>query len=271
MPKLSATRTYADNQSPVQSDFDAFIDDIEILVNTIQLDDDNFQDGGIDGGLFLQDSTVNPAVIRNNNITTAKIADNAVTTAKLDDDAVTTAKIAANAVTQAKASILSGYLPTGSVQMFHTFNGTVSYPRGWMLCNGDIVNETNYDAIHGAGAYTADSVASSPLLSKNLPDMADKFAVGVADTTKDGSSAITSVGNTGNQVDLSHTHDTTHDHTTGVGDILVPPGSDVFAGPQPIGQPIRAEDDAATTASSLSATQSIQPDSVRVLYILKVV
>lgn len=279
MPNLSATRTYADNRSPVQSDFDAFIDDIEILVNTIQLDDENFQAGGIDASTKFVNESIDPNQIRNNNVTSAKIADGAVNTAAIQDNAVTTAKLANAVVDEAVTNITAGYLPPGAVQMFHTFDGTVSYPRGWMLCNGNVVNQTNYDAIHGAGAYTADNVANSPLLSKNLPDMSGHYAIGVADTTKDGSSTISTVGNVGHEIDIRHTHDVDHEHAYGIADdnttsditfagtgnahsaVTGGTGNLVESGPASV----------TTTNQSLSDQQSIQPDSIQVLYILKVI
>lgn len=270
MPKLSATRTYADNQSPVQSDLDAFIDDIEILVNTIQLDDDNFQTGGIDGDTKLIDSTITANQIRNNNITSAKLASNSVTTEAIQDGAVTAAKIADTQVDEDVTSVLAGYLTPGFVEMFHSFNSTVSIPRGWMLCNGDTVDQTNYDAIHGAGAYTTDGVAGSPLLNKNLPAMSDRYAVGVSDTTKDGSSAITAVGNTNHEIDLSHTHDTSHNHVVGTGVSEQLDGTGTFASPTNGGD-ILTDNYEETSSSTLSSTTDIQPESIEFLYIIKVV
>lgn len=274
MPKLSVTRTYADNQSPVQSDFDAIIDDIEILVNTILLDDDNFQTGGIDAETKLIDGTIQANQIRNNNVTSEKIADGTVANSNFADEAVTTAKIAAATISETQTSILAGYLPPGAVQMFHSFDSTVSYPRGWMLLDGSVVNETNYDVIHGSGAYVADSVASSALLDKTLPDMTDKYAIGVLDTTKDGSGAVDSVGNTGSTVDLTHTHETSHKHS-----LLTSTRQNAVSATQVIaavttdglGDEVKSGNRDITSSSTLSATQSIRPESIEVLYIIKVV
>lgn len=115
------------------------------------------------------------------------------------------------------ADDLATMAAVGEVKMFHTFNGTVSVPRKWMILNGDVVNQTNYDAIHGSGAYVSDGVASSAILSKNLPAMASKYPVGANSTTQSGSSAITYVGNSSNQVNLQHDH-TMSGHTHGTGD-----------------------------------------------------
>lgn len=113
-----------------------------------------------------------------------------------------------------KANIVTGYFVCGQIIMFHDFNGTVSPGQGWMLCNGDVVNSTNYDALHSAGDWTT-YIGSSPLSGLNLPDFADRYPIGKDATTQDGSVAITSVGNASNQTDSSHTHNVTtsnHNH-----------------------------------------------------------
>lgn len=267
MPKLDVTKNYADNQSPVESDFDAIIDDIEVLLNTVKLDDDNFMDGGITASTKIQPATISAGQIRNNNITTAKINDENVTTDKLQDDSVTTAKIAANAITSQEASELSGKMPVGAVRMFHTFNSSVAVPRGWMVCNGNIVNETNYDSLHGVGTYTTDGISGSAILSKTLPNMNGKYAIGVEATTKDGAGAIASVGNTSNQADLSHTHDTSHDHTVNSSDPRT--GFGVGSPEWDIG--LTTAETNVESSSGLSATTDIQPESIQVLFIMRVI
>ena len=269
MPRLNVTRTYADNQSPVQSDIDAIVDDIEILVNTILLDDDNFQDEGIDASLKLQDETIEANQIRNNNITTAKLSDGAVTNSKIESQAITTAKIVDSAVSQIKTNPVAGFLPAGAVEMFHSYGGAVSYPRGWMLCNGNVVNEANYDAIHGAGAYDADSVAASPLNNKTLPDMDNRYAVGVSATVKDGSIEITAVGNEDHQIDLSHTHTSNHRHTIGAGGNAEIINGEIWANSED--GIMRTEYVEETSNSSLSSAQSIKPESHEFMFIIRVV
>lgn len=41
--------------------------------------------------------------------------------------------------------------------------------RGWMYCDEKVINQENYDAIHGPGSYLMDQVASSPIAGKRLP------------------------------------------------------------------------------------------------------
>jgi hypothetical protein len=182
----------------------------------------------------------------------------------------------------------------GEIKEIHTFNGLIPIPSGWMIMNGDIVNETNYDAIHGAGAYVTDGVASSVLLSKNLPDMIGKYSVAVAATTQDGSGAITSVGNIANQSDISHTHaGASHNHlwndyvasgsnTYNSGGSLVAynsigqtqsNGAGLFragGGDVTVGDAYTSNA-SGTTSSGGSATQSIQPESIEVIKIMKVI
>ena len=62
----------------------------------------------------------------------------------------------------------------GEIKQFHSFNGAIQIPRGWMQCNGDVINEANYDAIHGAGSYVADGIADLVLNGKHTPDLIDR-------------------------------------------------------------------------------------------------
>lgn len=112
-----------------------------------------------------------------------------------------------------KAEITTGYFVPGDLKFFHDFDGLLTPGQGWMKCNGDIVNETNYDAIHGAGSWAA-YIGSSPLNGKNLPDCNDKYLVGSDTTTQDGASPITTVGNASHSITTSnHTHTTpNHNH-----------------------------------------------------------
>jgi len=198
-----------------------------------------------------------------------------ISTGQIADGAITNEKLAPTAQT-----------PAGSVQMFHTFNGTVTIPRGWMILNGDIVNEANYDAIHGAGAYTTDNIGSSALLTKNLPDMVDRYSVGVESTTQSGAAPITSVGNAGSTINLQHDHeagDLASLFSFNAGNDLVyrtigasswtstrfltatAVGSTGVSG---LTSGIEVSGD---TANSLSTSQSIEPDSIELIYIIKVI
>ncbi len=118
MPQLDARREYADGTILFAADLDAIIDDIETLLNSTKLNDDNIQDGGITGSTKLVDGSVSAGKLATNAVTTVKIEDDAVTAAKVADGAidlaaklgssvVTTIKINDLAVTTAKLDDLS--------------------------------------------------------------------------------------------------------------------------------------------------------------------
>lgn len=278
MPTLVVTKSYSDGAVLTEDMLDDLADSVETFVNITKLDDQNLQDAAV---------------------TSDKIATSAITTAKIDNDAVTTSKIANDAVTAAKMANVDAPF-VGEIRMMHTFNTTLSLPRGWMKCNADVVNQTNYDALHGGGAYTTDGIAASPLLNKNLPSALSKYPVGVSTTTQTGSSAITYVGNASNQVNLSHTH-TTPDHnhlwydekgngvadasfdingdgldisidsdTGGAGDNAISVITKTGAA-EHLGNNFYTQDANPTTNSSGSSTQSIQPHSFEVIYLIKVI
>lgn len=263
MATLDVRRLYSDGEVLTEAQIDAIREDIEELFNTTRINDDNIQNSGLTGSSVLGDGSVSTDKFEDDSIISAKIVDDAVTTAKLNDDAVTTAKIAANAVTAAKLHSL--FLPSeeGAIRLFHTYNSTVDVPRGWMICNGDVVNETNYDAIHGSGAYSEDGISSSNLLSKNLPDMANLFAVGTNDTTQDGASAITSVGNTDSEIDVSHTH-TLSSHTHGPDDPADTGGNTAIVTTSLASQTFGMSDE-------LSSALNIEPESIDFLFLVRVI
>lgn len=120
-----------------------------------------------------------------------------------------------------RAHIAAGYWSLGDIKMHHSYNGLVGPGEGWMLCDGRVINEVNYDAEHGAGAW-ATYVGSSSLEGLVLPNMTGKYPVGAATTTQDGTTTITSVGNTSHTVNIEHTHTINdHNHTQGPHDHTV--------------------------------------------------
>lgn len=105
-----------------------------------------------------------------------------------------------------RAYIASGYWSIGDVKMHHSFNATKGPGQGWMLCDGRLINETNYNTEHGAGAW-ATYVGTSALDGKYLPNMTDKYPIGADATTQTGAAAITSVGNPNHSASIpSHGH-----------------------------------------------------------------
>lgn len=107
-----------------------------------------------------------------------------------------------------KAFISSGHLFLGAIKMKYRYT-SVSVPidKGWMLCDGRIITEANYDAEHGAGSWVSHGVAASSIAGKYLPNFDAKYLRGVlgdATQTQDGNSAITTVGAA--SVSVGHTH-----------------------------------------------------------------
>jgi hypothetical protein len=179
----------------------------------------------------------------------------------------------------------------------HTFNGAVTPGQGWFPCDGSIINEANYNAIHGAGSW-AEYIGTSILDGKYSPSMNNKYLVGASSTAQDGSSAITSVGNSSHQVDLQHTHTTpNHNHRW-----YIPQGSsddnifDVNGTQRDISEASRTglgidvisgaglsnsaattsalytgNEGAGTTGNGGSTTQSVQPESVQAVYYIRII
>lgn len=194
-----------------------------------------------------------------------------------------------------KAFIKSGYWSVGDIKMHHSYNGAAGPGHGWMLCDGDVINETNYDAEHGAGTWDT-YVGSSPLDGKYLPNMTGRYPVGAATTTQNGSVAITGVGNTSHQVNLQHTHTiANHNHQwlendpggggfwTFGSDGLAEQISTTGSGARTILYDTNASSETSwdedaytnntslTPANSLSTTQSIQPESIEVQYYMRII
>lgn len=213
MPTLTITKSYQDDQVLNAADLDNIIDDIEALLNTDGLNDSNIQSAGITASSKIKSATLTTAKFQDSSVTGLKIAPSAITTAKIATDAVTTAKLRDGELLAENFADTSGLAPVGAMCEFHTFNGTLSIPRGWMVLDGDVVNETNYDAQHGSGAYATDGVVNSPLLGKHLPSKISRYSIGAASTTESGGSAIATVGTASNSLDLGHTHSFTgHTH-----------------------------------------------------------
>lgn len=174
----------------------------------------------------------------------------------------------------------------GEIKSYHSYNGTIVIPRGWMQCNGDVINSTNYDFLHGAGSYVSDGIGDMLLAGKYTPNLTNRYLIGAATTTASGSSTIGTTGNASHQINLTHSH--THSHiwhnyfadnapsrdgqaasltgTTGsngsLGIVLGPKDSSTVLAST------SSTDSNSTT--NLSSTQSIKPESIEVIYIIRV-
>lgn len=211
-----------------------------------------------------------------------------------------------------KAFIASGYWDAGDIKAHHTYDGATPVGQGWFPCDGTIINETNYDAIHGAGSWAA-YVGSSPLDGKYAPDLEDKYLVGSNVTNDNGSVSIPSVGNSGSTVNLQHSHTVnshthtgpSHTHRWTVFDINGFSGG-TFASNGSTAVPYNANTDTSTsltnvalvggtnakfgvdgyvensgtgstgaaspsTNNALITTQDIRPESIRVIYYIRII
>lgn len=197
-----------------------------------------------------------------------------------------TASLGASATNWLKAFISSGYWSLGDIKMHHSYNATVPIGEGWMLCDGRQVTQAAYDTEHGAGHW-ATFVGSSGLLNKFLPDFTSRYPTGAATTTETGAGAIASVGRAGNLVSLTHNHtwyvangaaaaDDTF-NSSGIAKTIDNTGVFKAAGPDTAiniaAAQVIACDGAGRfyTDQNLSASFSIQPDSIQVQYYMRII
>lgn len=104
-----------------------------------------------------------------------------------------------------KMNVASGYFKPGDIKWRHSYNGTVTVSQGWMLCDGREVTKDNYDTEHGAGSWDL-YIGVSAIQNKKLPNLIDRYAKGVDDTTQNGDAAITSVGTANHLYVTDHAH-----------------------------------------------------------------
>lgn len=191
----------------------------------------------------------------------------------------------------------------GRIVAHHTFNGAAPYGPGYMLCDGDIINQTNYDAQHGSGAYVRDQVALSPLNGKYVPNLVSKYLTGAASTTQTGGSAVTSVGNASHSSTTSghvhsgpsHTHRWYNVQASGVDDnawtsngftsqpvtsttkasgffgIGIGNGSVGGTDALALGDDMYTQLSGTANTGSATATVNVRPESIEVLYLIKVI
>ncbi len=191
-----------------------------------------------------------------------------------------------------RAEIASGQWILGDIKAHHTYNGAAPIGHGWMLCDGRVITEANYNTEHGANTW-ATYISSSPLLNKYLPGLTNKYLVGAATTTQDGSGVITGVGNDSHQINIAHTHTVdghTHDMANHTHTLAAAGGSDYSASHSAPYSPYVGGGDPAegwaitsppstntsgsagpATNSALSTTQSIQPQSIQVQYYMRII
>jgi hypothetical protein len=171
------------------------------------------------------------------------------------------------------AKIKCGYLLQGTLKFFYDYAGLLVIPQGWMLCNGDLVNETNYEAQAGrvAGDWNK-YVGLRPFENLYLPSLNSKYLIG-GTTTQSGQSAITFTGNAGHTINLEHNHTSplSMGNDNGAGAVEGTLGS------YPNGrraEPYQANNSHAhsvTVANSLSTAQTIQPKSIKAKIYMRII
>lgn len=175
----------------------------------------------------------------------------------------------------------------GEIRAFHSFNGVIPIPRGWMQCDGSVIGSSAYDAIHGSGAYASDGIASLLLHGKYTPNLTNKYIVGSASTTQDGTSTITSVGNASHQINIQHSHSHSHIWHTYESDIspskdgagtnlsVDSSGGSSWKGISLVDKSSNSTlgitgNTNTNAADALSTTQSVQPESIQFIHIIRV-
>jgi hypothetical protein len=160
--------------------------------------------------------------------------------------------------------IASGHLHLGMIKYKYDYNGTVSIEPGWFPCDGTVINETNYDAIHGAGKWDAD-IVTSPLDGKYSPDLDEVFLVSTTGDTEDGAAPISTVGLSANTVNLQHNHvgSIANNAVSGVNPTLAYAETNTIANVP--------HNHTVSIANELSAAQDITPELIRAKAYMRII
>lgn len=189
-------------------------------------------------------------------------------------------KSIANIVTDATAVSV----PVGTIVAHYDFNAAVNVGTNWVYCDGTVIND-----------------ATSVLNGETLPDLSNRYLVGFgtegnADIESD-TWNVDPVGVAGHTINVAHTHTAEHNHQfleasyvkgallslhawesngsttepwnfdSSVNVAALTTGTNAVTYSPPDSY---TKDTNVTTSSSLSATQSIQPRSVRVRWIMRI-
>ncbi len=182
-----------------------------------------------------------------------------------------------------KAFIASGYWVAGDMKIHHSYNGAAPPGEGWMLCDGRIISQANYDTEHGSGHWTT-FIGSSPLNTLYLPDFTNNsYPTGAATTPQTGTTTISRIGNNSNVTNLSHSHTVAHSHSLSAHthaasahagtSIQGYNAGNLGAGYATTDGPSTdaTSTDTPTTNIALGTSQNIQPDSIVVQYYMRII
>ena len=171
-----------------------------------------------------------------------------------------------------------------------------------MICNGTVINQGNYDSIHGAGSWNT-YIGSSPLDGKYTPNLRNRYIVGRSGddlTSQSGASAFTYTGQTGHTIDLAHAHsDPSHVHQwynyvdrvedaqtydSNGSAVTLPTGLQnyedkkflkVFSADSSsqygLNDSYTTSNNGGVTGNPLSSTQTVKPESLEVLYYIRII
>jgi hypothetical protein len=172
----------------------------------------------------------------------------------------------------------------GTIKMHHTFGGAAPIPRGWLYCSGNAVSQSLYDSVHGTGAYVSDGVNESPIDGRYLPNFDSRYAIGTSTTVATGTTGIPTVGNAGNEIDLRHNHewlqktggaDNTFNSAGTATAVTIGSGSGAqiatVSGSNTLGNPPGSMNNDGYTSTGGQRYQDITPDSIYVMFIIKVI
>lgn len=154
MPTLTLTKNYADSTLLLADDFDVFLDELELFLNTTGLSSNNFLALGITGELKLLDNSISAAKLQSNALTTAKIDDESIDTAQINALAVTTAKLTDSCVTTAKIN-------TGAVTNAKIAAANITTPKFSYTTNLHISQLADASAVEGANTRTYASITGN--------------------------------------------------------------------------------------------------------------
>ncbi len=132
-------------------------------------------------------------------------------------------EIKSNVVTRNELALTQKSV-VGEVKMLWKTGLPLIIPRGWMYMNGATVNQATYDALHGAGAWTADNVAIAGMSGVILANLSNTYVIG---STTVGEWNTTLIGsNTANHThSMAHVHAWYHQDTSSTGDTYENDGS----------------------------------------------
>lgn len=154
------------------------------------------------------------------------------------------------------------HLGLGDVFHFHDYGGNVTLPQGWMICDGSVINESNYDAQHATGDWDK-YVVSSVLGGLYLPSTDLTYIKGKTGTLQAGSAPITTVGS--NTANMSHSHGSPITTSTNSGSTINTNIPLTFYWATP------SHTHSLTVPSGLSSAQDIRPSSTAVKIIMRII